>query len=115
MKTSLPYKLHSFLRRYGVPTDASQNEAVIAFQREMENLGGDINIRISLHEDGSWSAKSTNVEGIITGGRNQSDINAIIKDAIFTYYGIPPSCVDSIHIRNSQEPVTVERNVRVTA
>lgn len=49
-------------------------------------------IQFSIHTkpDGTWLAQSSNVDGIITGGANQSDQDAMIKDAIFTYYGIAP-------------------------
>lgn len=116
MRTSLVYRFYSLLRSYGLKVNPDNNQAVIDMKNELRALENQsISFRISTHEDGSWSAVSTNVDGIITGGSNQREINGIVKDAILTYYGIPASLVDDVKLRNSEEPVTVERNVHVTA
>ena len=59
---------------------------------------GGINFKIEKSASGEWVAESTNVDGIITGGKNYPhDVNANIKDAIFTYFEIPPElCNDSV-------------------
>jgi hypothetical protein len=118
MKTSLTYRFYVALKNLGLDKRAEDNSAVAQMQQEIASLSeGGINFSISTHEDGSWSAKSINVDSILTGGLNQHqrEINATIKDAILTYYGISPSVAHDVHLRNLEEPVTVERSVHVTA
>ncbi len=116
MKYSLRYKLASFLRTKGRGLSSAQSAEVIAMQKEISNLENkNINFEIKTYVDGSWMAKSTNVEGILTGGNNQKEINEMLKDAIFTYYGVPPEHADDRLLRNSGEPVTTEQRVHITA
>ena len=61
-------------------------------------------------DEGGWTAECENLKGIMTGGTDlhptQSEIDAQVKDAIFTAFEIPPYfCKDEI-IRNIEEPVT---------
>ncbi|MEK7105143.1 MAG: hypothetical protein AAB865_00440, partial [Patescibacteria group bacterium] len=58
-------------------------------ETEIQKLGS-IEFKIELQPDGSWVAESTNLDGIITGGSKRQNINEMIKDAIFTYFEIPP-------------------------
>src|SRR5438477_11572991 len=116
MKYSLRYKLANFLRTKGRGINGAQSAEVIAMQKEITSLEGkNINFEIKTYVDGSWMAKSTNVEGILTGGNDQKEINEMLKDAVFTYYGIPPEFADDKLLRNSGEPVTTEQRVHVTA
>ncbi len=116
MKYSLRYKLANFLRTKGRRLNGAQSAEVIAMQKEISSLENkNINFEIKTYIDGSWMAKSTNVEGILTGGNDQKEINEMLKDAIFTYYGVPPEHADDKLLRNSGEPVTTEQRVHVTA
>lgn len=116
MKYSLRYKLATFLRTKGRRINSVQNAEVIAMQKEISSLENkNINFEIKTYLDGSWMAKSTNVEGILTGGNDQREINEMLKDAIFTYYGVAPEHADDRLLRNSGEPVTTEQRVHVTA
>lgn len=42
-------------------------------------------------------AESTNIDGIISGSLHLKDMNSLLKDAIFTYFEIPPHlCSDAL-------------------
>ncbi len=117
MKTSLTYKIYSILRSRGFDTNSAQNEDVINMQKEIDLLDSkNINFNLRSYPDGSWIAKSTNVEGIVTGGTSHNeDVDAIIKDAVFTYYGISPKHCEDKLLRGSGQPVNAARNVHVAA
>lgn len=116
MKYSLRYKLANFRSRYGYNHHAEAQPDVLDMQRAIDALENkSINFAIQTYPDGSWIAKSTNVDGILTGGRNQGEANELIKDAIFTYYGVKPEHCKDVLLRNTGEPVTTEQTVQVTA
>ena len=100
------YKFSNLIRNMGIDFHENNNPRVIAMKREIDKLGR-IEFKIEQYPDGSWTAESTNLDGIITGGTNTQDISATIKDAVFTYFEIPPYlCVDSL-LRRDNEPVTM--------
>lgn len=98
------------LKRAGFlhPTASPQ---VRAMQRRIQTLKGGIQFKIEFYPDGSWTAESTNVDGIITGGKDKKEMSAILKDAIFTYFEIPPHLCDTTVLRADNEPVTVTQRV----
>ena len=104
------YKFFNLIRKMEIDLHENNNPRVIAMKREIERLGK-IELKVEQYPDGSWTAESTNIDGIITGGKNTQDISATIKDAVFTYFEIPPHlCVDSL-LRRDNEPVTMRQNV----
>jgi len=104
------YKFSNLIRKMGIDLHENNDPRVIAMKREIDKLGR-IEFKIEQYPDGSWTAESTNIDGIITGGTNTQDISATIKDAVFTYFEIPPYlCVDSL-LRRDNEPVTMRQNV----
>ncbi len=104
------YNLANLARKIGINFHEDSDERVLEMKREISKLGR-IEFKIEQYPDGSWVAESTNIDGVITGGKNTQDISASIKDAVFTYFEVPPYlCVDSI-LRGDNEPVTVTRNV----
>lgn len=115
MKYNLRYKVANLLRRKGYKFNEAERPEVISMQREIASLGSGVTFEIKTFPDGSWIANSTNVEGILTGSRNQSEVHDLIKDAIFTYYGVPPQYANDKLLRNTGEPVTTEQQVHVTA
>lgn len=116
MKTSLSFKFANFARRYGVKFDTMQNPSVVKMREEIELLGKNgIEFSINTYGDGSWSAKSVNVDGIITGGINQAEFVEMIKDAIFTYYDIPPQYCEDQLLKGAGEKKTVKNEIFVTA
>lgn len=89
MKTSRLYQFVSLARKLGHDFRAADNTTVQAMRQAISQLEhGTIQFSIRTKPDGTWLAQSSNVDGIITGGTNQTDQDAMIKDAIFTYYGI---------------------------
>lgn len=116
MKYSLRYKLAQFMRARGYDFSESTRPEVVKMQEEialLENRA--INFLIQRYPDGSWVAKSTNIDGLITGGSNISEVNELLKDAIFTYYGISPQFANDKLLRNTGDPITTEQRVHITA
>ena len=71
------------------------------------NKLGRIEFNIEQYPDGSWTAESTNIDGIITGGTSTQNISSSIKDAIFTYFEIPTHlCTDALLHGNSESTTT---------
>ena len=104
------YKFSNLIRKMGIDLHENNDPRVIAMKKEIDKLGK-IEFKIEQYPDGSWTAESTNLDGIITGGTNTQDISATIKDAVFTYFEIPPYlCVDSL-LRRDNEPVTMRQNI----
>lgn len=104
------YNLSNLARKIGYNFDEQNDERVVKMKREIDRIGK-IEFKIEQRPDGSWTAESTNFDGIITGGTNRQNISSTIKDAIFTYFEIPPQlCVDTL-LRGDNEPVTVRQNV----
>ena len=107
---TLIYFFAQLLRRLGVNFREENDPRVQAMQEAIKKLGS-IRFHIEVLPDGSWAAESTNIDGIITGGTDKESINAMIKDAIFTYFGIPPQlCNDSL-MKSSDEPLKLEQRV----
>lgn len=99
------YTIAQFLRTLGVTFGEETDARVIAMKQEIATLGS-IQFEVELHADGAWTAVSTNVSGIITGSNSTSEMDSLIRDAIFTYYNIPPHlCVDGL-LRADSEHVT---------
>ena len=69
----------------GLKINPSLCQEIKDMQEALDDESG-IVFDIGMHPDGSWSVKSINIEGIITGGLDQSEMSEMIKDAIFTYY-----------------------------
>lgn len=103
----------NLLRRFGVNLDDGKNPAVFKMHSAITQLGW-IDFKLEFHPDGSWTAESTNVDGIITGGEDTKEINSVLKDAIFTYFEIPPHLCDDKLLRAKNEPVTIEQRVWAT-
>ncbi|MCL2451826.1 hypothetical protein FWD20_03055 [Candidatus Saccharibacteria bacterium] len=114
MKTSLRYKLVLLARRLGAKFDGSNDPNVIEMLREIKELGG-LQFSIEHAPDGNWLAKSTNVDGILTGGDARDDVNGLIKDAVFTYYGIAPKYCSDTLIRLSGESKVIRQEVLAAA
>lgn len=106
------YQISRLMRRFGITMHEENDPRVIAMKREIQKLGR-IEFRIEQHPDGVWSAESVNIDGIITGGDHGSDISASIKDAVFTFFEIPPQLCNDILLRSDNEPVTVMQRVYV--
>ena len=114
MKTSLSYKFARAVKRLGVNHNSESDSAVIAMRREIANLdGGQVNFSVSIDRDGSWYAESTNVDGLLTGGDNQAEIDEMLKDAIFTYYNIESRHADDALLRSSGDVTNIKQQVQL--
>ena len=76
------------LQKLGIGFDAKNHPSVRAMEHRIQELGS-LEFKVEFRPDGSWTAESLNIDGIITGSRNAGDMNALIKDAVFTFFGIP--------------------------
>ncbi|MFH1412499.1 MAG: hypothetical protein ABIG10_00515 [bacterium] len=104
------YNFSNFLRKIGIDLHEKDDMRIVEMQKRIKELGK-IEFKIEQYPDGSWTAESINIDGIITGGENTQNISTTIKDAIFTYFEIPPYlCVDSL-LKGDNEPVTLKQNV----
>ncbi len=104
------YNLSNIARKMGVDWNEKNDKRVIGMKKEIDKLGK-IEFKIEQYPDGSWTAESTNVDGIITGGKNTRDITSSLKDATFTYFEIPPHlCVDSL-LKSDNEPAIIKQHV----
>lgn len=101
------------LRQWGVDFNEAADARVQAMKQGIQCLGGRIEFKIEQYPDGSWAAESVNLDGIITGGTDASAITATIRDAIFTYFGIPPYLCNDAILRVDNEPVTLRQHVYV--
>ena len=101
------------LKKIGIDISDGKHPAVLEMQMSIRQAGG-INFKTEIHPDGSWTAESTNFDGIITGGKNPKEMNSMVKDATFTYFGVPPqNCNDKLLVAPN-DPVTAERRIMVT-
>ena len=117
MKTSLTFKFVTLAKKMGISSNPLASQKVKEMRQEIDSVSADggIKFEIGMYPDGSWSARSTNVDGIISGGFDQSEIPAMIKDAIFTYYDIPPQYCDDTLLKGTGEKKTVKNELLVTA
>lgn len=116
MKYSMRYKVANLLRNQNNLQKAELCPEVVEMRKDINSLENkNINFEIKVYPDGSWTARSTNVDGLLTGSRKQSEANELLKDAILTYYNIPAKYAQDRLLRNTSEPITVDQQVRVTA
>ncbi len=101
------------LRKRGYDFKENADERVVAMKKEIRSLGGGIEFKIEQYPDGSWTAESINLDGVITGGSKANEISPMIRDTIFTYFGIPPHLCNDAVLRADNEPVTLTQRVYV--
>ncbi|MEK7665579.1 MAG: hypothetical protein AAB337_01720 [Patescibacteria group bacterium] len=104
------YKIAQGLRKIGVNFDEINDPRVKAMQAAIQKLGS-VEFKIELESDGSWVAESVNIDGIITGGSMRQNINEMIRDAIFTYFEIPPYLCNDALVTSSSESMVLEQRV----
>ena len=107
---SFIYNLSNLARKIGYKFNEASDERVVKMKKEIDKIGK-IEFKIEQHPDGSWTAESVNFDGIITGGVSTQNISLMIKDAVFTYFEIPPHLCAGTLLRGDNEPVTVKQNV----
>ena len=104
------------MRRGGYNFNELSDKNVQEMQHTIESLdNGAVSFKIDIQPNGYWIAESINIDGIMSGGPDASGIPAMLKDAIFTYFEIPPKlCNDSL-LHATNEPSKVVRQVHVAA
>lgn len=107
------YLVANQLRRRGYDFNESADERIIAMKYAIQRLGGKIEFKIEQYPDGYWTAESINLDGIITGGSNAKKATAMIRDAIFTYFGIPSHLCNDAVLRADNEPIILKQHIYV--
>lgn len=110
MLNKIVFNISQVLRNFGVNFNENSHPKSILMKDKIQELGG-IKFKIEFYPDGRWAAESTNVDGIITGSDNVKEINNLIKDAIFTYFEIPPHLCNDKALKADNEPVMVTQKV----
>ena len=101
------------LRQWGYNFNEDNDARILAMKKEIQRLGGRIEFKIEQYPDGSWAAESVNLDGVITGGGSTKKITPTIRDAVFTYFGIPPHLCNDAVLRADNEPVILKQHVYV--
>ncbi len=101
------------LRHLGYNFHEDADERVRAMKDVIRTIGGKIEFKIEQHPDGAWTAESVNIDGIITGGITTKEFSTTLKDAIFTYFRIPPYLCNDATLRTDNEPVTLMQRVYI--
>lgn len=104
------YKFAQILRVLGVDFGEKSSQKVQEMRVKIHQLGA-IKFKIEFYPDNSWSAESTNIDGIITGSKDIKEMNSFIRDAVFTYFEIPPHLCNDELIRTSSEAITVTQKI----
>lgn len=99
-------------RMLGFTFREDEDPRVIAMQRTIGQLGK-IEFKVEFYPDGSWSAESTNITGILTGSPSHNDIPTLVRDAVFTYFGIPPHLCNDRLLKADNESATNTRRIYV--
>lgn len=107
------YSVANALRHWGVDFHEQTEPRVVGMKKEIVRIGGKIEFKIEQYPTGEWTAESTNLDGIVTGGKSRRDIPATIRDAVFTYFGIPPHLCNPRLLKADNEPVTTTQRVYV--
>lgn len=114
MKYSIRYRLARLVKQMGLQCNPQKCEALLGMQKEMATLRDGIQFSITRDASGGWVAESANIDGILTGGGPNDSVDNMIKDAIFTYYGVPPEYCDGALIRSASESATTKQAMYVT-
>ncbi len=116
LQNQVVYVVYNAFRKAGFKFDANTNPNVREMQETIEGLDNkSINFRIEQNPDGTWFAESANIDGIMTGGKNPREVPEMIRDAVFTYFEVPPQFCNEHLLRTDNEPAKVEQRVHVSA
>lgn len=100
--------------RLGIKPSLDNNPNIAALHKDIKELNG-LEFSISHFPNGEWVAKSTNIDGILTGGDATDSVDDMVKDAILTYYNIAPAYCDSVQVQLSNNKEVVRQEVVATA
>lgn len=111
MINKIIFDLANLARKFGIRFNYETNTNVLEMKKALAGINNKIEFKIEQYPDGSWTAESVNIDGIITGGKNYANISNTLKDAVFTYFDIPPHLCASSLLRADNEPVTLIQRV----
>ena len=107
----LVFTLANLARTFGFSFNEEEDPRVKELLLTTRRLGG-IQFRVEHEPSGEWVATSINVEGIVTGGSAYpNDVNEAIRDAIFTYFEIPPHLCKPSLVHRQGEVARIEERV----
>ena len=110
------YAISNALRKTGWNFNEASNAHVQEMQSTIDSLEDkSITFYIEQHPDSTWTAQSTNIDGIMTGGKDPREVPEMIKDAVFTYFEVPPQFCNDALLRSDNEPIKVQQRVHVSA
>ena len=116
LRKQMVYSVASVMKRSGFGFNSMNNPQVLEMLKAIDDLDNKaVSFAIEQHPDGHWSAVSTNVDGIMTGGDDPRQVPEFTKDAIFTYFEVPTQYCDETLLRNDNEPARVKQNIHVGA
>ena len=116
LRNKLIYSVSNALRRRGFHFNEEKDPRVVKMRDTIHSLDNHaVSFHIEQHPDGTWTAESVNIDGIMSGGTNPREIPEMLKDAIFTYFEVPPQLCNDILLRADNEPAKVEQRVHVGA
>lgn len=110
MFNKIIFNINQVLKIFGIGFNQTDYPQLILMKDKIKELNG-INFKIEFYPNGSWTAESVNIDGILTGSDNVKKLNYLIKDAIFTYFEIPPQFCDNSFLKADNEPVTVTQKI----
>lgn len=115
-RNQIVFHLSRALRNAGYKFRIESDPHVIEMRETLESMGkNDLTFKIDYYPDGNWSAECIEIDGIMTGGNDAKTATHMIKDAIFTYFEIPPHLCHDLPLRADNEPVKVSQVVHVGA
>jgi predicted RNase H-like HicB family nuclease len=116
LQNQLVYFGAQTLRKLGHNFNEEADRRVANMRHAIDALDNHaIQFRVEHYPDGGWSAESTNIDGIMTGSKDPREAPELIKDAIFTYFEIPPQLCHDTLLRSDNEPATVKQTVHIGA
>lgn len=110
------YAISNAMRKAGWNFNEASNPRVQEMQstiNELENKS--VDFYIEQQPDGTWVAQSTNIDGIMTGGKDPREIPEMLKDAVFTYFEVPPQFCNDALLHSDNEPAKIQQRVHVSA
>ena len=116
LQNQVIYSVSNAIRKAGWNFNDALNPNVQEMQSTIASLENKaLNFYIEQSPDGTWVAQSTNLDGIMTGGKDPREIPEMIKDAVFTYFEVPPKFCNELLLKSDNEPAKVQQSVHVSA
>lgn len=110
------YMISNAVRKRGWHINDTKNPQVQDMQSTIASLEDKaIHFYIEQSPDGTWVAQSTNIDGIMSGGKDPKEIPELLRDAVFTYFEVPPIHCNDALLKSDNEPAKLQQRVHVSA